>query len=212
MLLTALEILVLFVIPVLLLYYKVIHYRHRFKLLLVVSLLSLAVIIYDGTGLADLGLRTDNLSENVYPYFLFTLIATMITVYVARLSGRKADPKPEKRTHLLFLFIPLSFWQEILYRGFLIPKLGVILPHAYWVILANALLFMILHTIYSERFLGLFIAFIGGVCFSYMYILHPNTILLSLSHSILNFVVVLYGFFFKTKASEKRFVNEFYER
>ena len=54
---------------------------------------------------------------------------------------------------------------------------------------------MFLHSIFPNPTIGLPIAFIGGLGFALMYMKYPSLLLIIISHSIINFFVVLYGFF-----------------
>jgi membrane protease YdiL (CAAX protease family) len=54
---------------------------------------------------------------------------------------------------------------------------------------------MFLHVIFPNPMIGLPIAFIGGIGFAVMYLRYPSLPLIILSHALINFFVVLYGFF-----------------
>ena len=61
------------------------------------------------------------------------------------------------------------------------------------VIFVSALIFMYLHTIYLTNKLSLLIMFIAGIGFTLIYLMYPNLILITISHAVLNFTVVLYS-------------------
>jgi membrane protease YdiL (CAAX protease family) len=96
---------------------------------------------------------------------------------------------------LIVFFIPVSVFQEIVYRGFLMPRLGSILKNNVQVVFVNALLFALLHIIYPRPEIMLSLAFVSGLVFAVLYQKYPNIVLISITHAILNFVAVMFGFF-----------------
>jgi len=103
----------------------------------------------------------------------------------------------------MFLFVFVSFFQELAYRGFLIPKLMLLFNNPLLVILFNALIFMFVHIIYKNRLVNLSITFIMGIIFAWSYFYMPNLILITISHAILNFFGVLYGWVSDSKTESK---------
>ncbi len=171
------------------------------------GLIVAAVLIIVKVGdwsLFELGIRTDNFRESFWPYTVFTLVGLATIALSAQELGRKPDANWRKDKHFLGLFIPISIAQVFLYRSFLIPVLNDILPVAWFVIGAHALLFMYLHIIYPNPKVNLLLALIGGAGFGAMYYYFPNFYLASLSHMALNFIAVYYGFL----ASKKGFTRE----
>lgn len=100
--------------------------------------------------------------------------------------------------HILII-IPLCFVQELLFRGFLIPKLEVFISSFFFVALANAILFMLMHTIYSVKFIDLLFIFIEGFLLAMIYIFYPNLLLITLAHSVHNYIAVFYKYFVAEK-------------
>lgn len=62
-------------------------------------------------------------------------------------------------------------------------------------ILTNAVLFTFLHAVFPNYLINLPLAFVGGIAFASMYYKYPNLWLIMISHAVLNFVAVWYGFF-----------------
>lgn len=188
-----LEIVLIFILPIVLIYYNIIHKKFRlwglFGILLSVCFLSYS----EHMTLRQLGIRVDNFNVSYLPYSLLTIIGACVILIAAKLLNKKMEFEWLKNRHFQFMFLFVSIAQEFLYRGFLIPKLSLLISSTLIVILINALLFMFLHIIYPNKATNLVFTFIGGVAFATIYFYYPNLILISLSHASFNFFAVLYG-------------------
>lgn len=191
----AIETLLIFLLPVLLIYYGVIPDRFRMICLVLVSLSVLFVIFREKWSLKDIGIRFDDFKKGIYLYLPLTVIGVVaISFYAEEMGmGTFLDIKPS--VHLLLTFIPISFFQEFLYRGFMMKMLRSVFSDRMTVVLINASLFTILHIIFPLPNVMLPLAFIGGLYFAITYYLVPNLVLVSISHAVLNLVAVSLGFF-----------------
>jgi membrane protease YdiL (CAAX protease family) len=191
------EIIILFLLPVLLIYARVIPFKYRYWVLGAVLLLMVLVLRVEKWTLHDLGLRTDNFWQSLVPYFLFTGLGVTVIVVAAKLLGKKFFIKNlwHPFPYHLISVVPTCFIQELGYRAILLPKLGMIFASLAAVIIVGSLLFSLLHLPYSELNYLLPITFLGGVGFALMYIIYPNLILIFLSHLTLNFTMLLFSFF-----------------
>lgn len=189
------EMLIIFVLPVLLLYFKIIPISYRLWLTIPVTLLIIHSVVREKWSLKKLGIRIDNLRSSFLPYLTFTLVGVGIIFLFIKLTGRTYLDEYWKLYHFQGLFVLISTFQEFAFRGYLIPKLKSFISSDLKVILINSLLFSLLHIIFPNPWLMLPLAFLAGVAFSTMYKFFPNLILISISHSILNFVAVLYCLF-----------------
>jgi membrane protease YdiL (CAAX protease family) len=196
-LITIAEIIFIFVLPVLLLKFGIIPLSLEFPALVVFSLIVLIVARKDRFSLNQLGIRADNFKEGIIPYFIFTVLGLIFIFLFAKLMGRSALTNIFQYTHFRYLFIPISFLQELAYRGYLVPKLQTIFTNKKYIFITNVFLFTYLHIFYFNLQIVLPLIFIGGIGFTYMYLRHPNLILIGISHSILNFMAVLFNFFYQ---------------
>ena len=191
-----LELFLLFFLPFALLYFGVISLRHRRKIFAGMFCLLLFFIWYQGIGLRELGIRTDNLGATALPYLIFLVGGVLVFFLFIRLLRRPTAISWKKNAWYLVFFAPLCFAQQIAYQGFLIHELQQVSASFWLIVFADATLFAFAHVIYPESDLGLPIVFVTGVAFSSMYLVFPNLILISIVHATLNFIVVgLYGFF-----------------
>lgn len=185
---------VLFIVPVILLYFKIIPFRYRVHTLTLITLASVVIILSEKWGLDKLGLAVGSISSYWAPYLLFTVTLAAIAYVFARLLKRKAKPEWWRDTHFIYGFVIVSVLQEFIFRGFLIPELQSFISTTLLVIAVNALLFGFMHVIYSDDVPVLTGIFLGGIGFAAMYIYFPSLILVIISHAILNFLVVYFGF------------------
>ena len=191
----SLEIIFFFVLPVTLLYFHILPINSRMYVLLIFSLLIYGAIRKQQWSDADLGLTTKNLRQSIPVYFIATAIALVCVIVFAHVLNFHSVLRWWTQPHFLFLFIFVSFFQEFAFRGFLMPLLKKVFPDTFTIITVNALLFAGMHSIYPFPYIGLPFAFVAGLFFAMLYHKYPNLLLVSISHSILNFAVVWFGFF-----------------
>ncbi|MES2930702.1 MAG: type II CAAX endopeptidase family protein [Patescibacteria group bacterium] len=189
-----LQIVYLYIVPVLLLYFGVIPPEFR-----IVMLAGIALLLYGITRRArwtyeDLGIRRD-LLKDIIPYALFTAGGIAFSVWLAHIVPHEPFLEWWENKRFLLLFIPVSVLQEIVFRGILMRLLGMAFANPYAIIILNAILFALIHVIYSHSLFVLPFTFIGGIGFAWMYYRYPNLILISASHTILNFTAMILGFF-----------------
>lgn len=186
---------ILFILPVVLIYFKIIPFKYKLYILGVVVLSSLAIVVLEKWGLEKIGLQLETTVEYAIPYFLFTLSLGIALLLISKLQKRGVTPQWWKNSHFLYGFILVSVLQEFVFRGFLIPELQSLFSSTILVILINATLFAFMHIIYSDDTKALVMIFLGGIGFASMYVYFPSLILIAISHTILNFIAVYYGFF-----------------
>lgn len=191
------QILFVFIVPIFLIQTKIILPENRiWILILVVSILTM-ILFYEKWNSKMLGLTKSNIKKFLLPYTIFTAIGIMFIIYLSEGILNKEEIKNWwQYSHFLYMFFIVSFFQEIAYRGYMIPALGKLTnKNTSTIIFINAILFTYLHIIFGNLILSLPLAFLAGISFAAMYIKFPNLILMIISHSILNFFAVLYGFF-----------------
>ncbi|MFZ2072706.1 MAG: type II CAAX endopeptidase family protein [Minisyncoccia bacterium] len=189
------QIFIIFVLPVVVLYFNILSSDWRIVLLAVSSLFIYGIIRHEHWTHEDMGIRHDNLTKA----FLFYLFFTVLGIGFLFLLDHKIN-MPDIDTKIFFIktfvfFLPISFFQEFAFRSFLIPRLKQIFTSSYVVVLVNALLFTLIHVIYPNLGIGLPIAFVSGIFFAWLYLKYPNLLLVSWSHAALNLTAVILGFF-----------------
>lgn len=188
------QILYLFVIPTLLLYFKVLPGNFRFLLLGVVSLLLLGIVRHAKWTYADMGIKRDFMKD-IVPYSIFTVGGVFFLIWLAQIVPHEPFLNWWENVRFLILFIPLSVIQEVIFRGILMNMERRVFKSQIFIIGLNALIFAMMHVIYLNSIFVLPMTFIAGVGFAWMYYQYENLPLISISHTILNFVAVILGFF-----------------
>lgn len=189
------QVFMIFVVPVALIYFGVIPDQWRLFVLVVGGLFIYGIVKKEKWSMEMLGLNEFHTERALKPYVIFTVVGIFFLIGLAYLNGFSAQVVPDNYLHLLFLFLPVSALQEFAYRGYLMPVLHFIYRSPVRVVIINTLLFTFLHVIYPDMEVNLPLAFVSGLGFAMMYYRYPNLILISISHAILNFVAILYGFF-----------------
>lgn len=190
-----LQILLVFIAPVLLIRLDIIPISLRVPLLVVLVTTLVGIVHKEKWTFQMLGLVSRPSPKEAFAYSIFTIIGVIVISQVGELIGKEEITHWWMHQHFLYLFIVVSVFQEIAYRGFLIPALGKLMKSKVFLVLTNAFLFMFLHIIFPDLYIGLPLAFIGGIGFALMYLRYPNLPMIIVSHAVLNFTAVLYGFF-----------------
>lgn len=190
-----LQIFIVFVIPIILINTGIIPIQYRVWTMGILVSILLFILIKEKWTWQMLGLNTNTFRKYALPYIIFTTIGVVGVVVFGERTGQEEIARWWTYNHFIYGFFLVSLLQEIAYRAYLIPALGKLISNPLKIIVVNALLFTFLHTIFPNPILGLPLAFIGGIGFSFMYLRFPNLPLVVLSHAVLNFVIVLYGFF-----------------
>ncbi|MBK5215763.1 MAG: CPBP family intramembrane metalloprotease [Candidatus Pacebacteria bacterium] len=189
-----LQILYLFLVPILLIYYNVIPVSFRVPLLLLVVILIYGITRYENWNSKDFGIQA-NWKKYFWHYFVFTIIGVSFLFILEELEFGIPFINWWKNAKFLLLFIPLSIAQEIIFRGVLMNMFRRVFSNPVFIILLNASLFSLMHIIYLNTFFVIPVTFVGGIGLAWMYYKYENLILISASHTILNFVGMILGFF-----------------
>ena len=189
------QIFLIFVLPVMLLYFGVLPTSWRIVALALSALLIYGIITREHWTHEEMGVHTNNFKKSLPFYAVFTVLG-LVALFL--IEHRMNMPDIETRNYLIrtwIFFVPISFFQEFAFRAFLIPRLKELYKNIYVIIFINAILFTLMHIIYPNLGIGLPIAFVSGLFFAWLYMKHPNLLLITISHSILNITAVLLGFF-----------------
>jgi hypothetical protein len=189
-----LQILYLYLIPILLLYYGVIPRDFRVSVLLVVAILIYGIARYEKWKNEDFGIRKD-WKKYFGSYLIFTISGIILLLIIEELEIGKPFLNWWKNAKFLLLFIPLSVLQELIFRGVLMHMLRRVFTNKWFIIILNASLFSLMHIIYLKAYFTLPLTFIAGIGFAWIYYKYPNLILVSISHTVLNFIAMIFGFF-----------------
>lgn len=188
------QIFYLFLLPVFLLYFNIIPGSYRFLVLFFVSIMLLGIIHRSTWTYVDIGFKKDWWTD-WKSYLLFTFGAIFFLLWLETLVPHNPMLDWYENKKFLLLFAPISILQEIVFRGVLIKMLLRAFDDVKIVIFINALVFALIHVIYANAVFVLPLTFIAGIGFAWIYIYKPNIVLISISHTILNFIAMVLGFF-----------------
>jgi membrane protease YdiL (CAAX protease family) len=188
------QILYLYIVPILLLYFKVIPGDYRIMLLLGVAVLLFGIVKHAQWTYADMGIYKSYMKD-IFPYFIFTIAGIIFLFIVEELEIGKPFLNWWRNIKFLLLFIPISVLQEVIFRGVLMNMLRRAFKSPVFIIILNASVFALMHVIYLNSIFVLPLTFVAGIGFAWMYYKYENLILISASHTILNFIAMIFGFF-----------------
>lgn len=188
------QILYLYLIPTLLIYFNVIHNDFRVLTLFGIAIVLLGIVKHSHWSYRDMGIHNEFMRD-IVPYSIFTVGGVFFLIWLAKIVPHEPFLNWWTNLKFLLLFIPLSFIQEIVFRGILMNMLRRVFSSPVFIISLNAAVFAFLHVIYLNSMFVLPMTFIAGIGFAWMYYQYKNLILISISHTILNFVAMILGFF-----------------
>lgn len=189
-----LQILYLYIIPVLLLYFKILPGDLRFVMLLGVAILLFGIVKHSKWSYVDMGIHKDFMKD-IIPYSIFTIGGVLFLFWLSQIVPHNPFLGWWGNAKFLLLFIPISILQEIIFRGILMNMLERIWKNPYFIISLNAAVFAMMHVIYLNSIFVLPMTFIAGIGFAWMYYQYKNLLLISAAHTVLNFVAMILGFF-----------------
>jgi membrane protease YdiL (CAAX protease family) len=189
------QIVAVFILPVLLLQTGIIPLNARVAVLVITVSAFVILLLKQKWTLKTLHIETHNLKKFILPYALFTAAGILLIAFAGEKIGQEEFVRWWTNKHFIYLFLIVSIFQEVAYRGYLIPALQKAVASPALVIFLNTLLFTYMHSIFPNPEVNLLLAAIGGLGFAVMYVRYPNLILITASHAILNFCAVYYGFF-----------------
>lgn len=189
-----LQVLYLYVTPVLLLYYGIVPGNFRIYLLFGVAILLYGVVKRAKWTYADMGIDRD-WHKSFIPYAIFTLASIGFLIWLSKITTHSPMLDWWENKKFLLLFIPISVLQEVIFRGILMNMLKRAFSNPIFIIVLNAAVFALIHVIYLNATFVLPLTFIAGIGFAWIYYNYPNLIMISVAHTILNFTAMILGFF-----------------
>ena len=189
---TWLQIILLFVLPVILLLFDVVPYDAHLLFGGIILCLIVGIVLKERWTLSDLGLQLRFKREAWLVHIAVTIVGVGVIVFLARmLHLPSADISAQGFYHFNPIFlIALNFAQEFLYRVFLIRKLELVLSRMTLVVIANAFIFAFMHLIFTPPWFMFGVTLIMGAVYAILYIRYRSWILVGLSHTVLNALAI----------------------
>ncbi|MBP7708062.1 hypothetical protein KA107_00115 [Candidatus Pacearchaeota archaeon] len=186
--------LILFILPILLIYLNIIPKEYYLIVLGIVVIFAIALTIYQHIPLKDLGIRADNLKQTFLPHLVFTLVVLVILLILVKYNGASVIKNWQTDRHFQYMFLIISFAQAFVFLSFLMPRLNSLTNSLLLSLIINALIFTAIHFVYADFYHEAGILFLVGFGFAAVYAYYPNLLWAGISHAVLNFVTVLFGF------------------
>mgnify|MGYP001334065508 CR=1 FL=1 len=101
------QILYLYLIPTLLLYFNVLPNNFRFILLFGIAILLYGIVRHNKWSSYDMGIKRNYL-EDIGPYLIFTIAGVLFLIWLASIVPHTPFLNWWKNLKFLFLFIPIA--------------------------------------------------------------------------------------------------------
>jgi uncharacterized protein len=181
-----------YILPVLLIYLKLVPFSWRFYILILAAVAILAIARLYRFSTVELGFTKQNLRSSLSAIAPPTLASVVLMCIYYMLQGSRIDNSAYTWPFYLFFVAVSSPLQEFLYRGFLFgifsrAKLAIWLQ-----ILLSTLLYSFVHLIYQDV-PTLLSTFIFGLFWGCHYAKFRNLHSIIISHSLLGAIAILVG-------------------
>jgi membrane protease YdiL (CAAX protease family) len=181
-----------YILPVLLVFLKVIPFYWRFYVLVLVTIVVVAFASLYQFSPVELGFTRNNLGKSCKAIAVPTLVSagSMFVYYLTH--GSRLDNSAYQWLFYLFFVGVSSPIQEFLYRGFLFAIFKRAKFATWLQIVFSTLLYSFVHLIYRD-IQTLVFTLIIGVIWGYHYARFRNLYTIIISHSLLGAIAILVG-------------------
>ncbi|NJO64383.1 MAG: CPBP family intramembrane metalloprotease [Richelia sp. RM2_1_2] len=181
-----------YILPVLLVYLRLVPFTWRFSLLIFAAVAIFAIARLYRFSPVELGFTKKHLGTSLKAIAVPTLGCALLMFLYYFLQGSRIDNSAYSWTFYLFFVAISSPVQEFLYRGFLF-KLFTITKMRKWLqIILSAFLYSFVHLIYRDL-TTLLSTFAIGIFWGYHYAKYRNLHSIVISHSLLGAIAILVG-------------------
>jgi membrane protease YdiL (CAAX protease family) len=188
-----LQIILLFPLPILLIYFNIVPYAFRWGAVAIVMISIIAIFFKEKTHIKSSGLRIDNILTAV-PFYGVTLFSAILGLaFITQLLSISFISNHTSYYHFYGPFLLVAFLEVFLYLGFLLPRLEALTEKPWLAILIASIIFAFMHMIYPS-WLFVLMTFPFGLALFTAYHFRPNLILAAITLATGNFMAVLYGF------------------
>ncbi|MFH1236432.1 MAG: CPBP family intramembrane glutamic endopeptidase [Parcubacteria group bacterium] len=191
-----LEITLIYVVSVGIFFFEFLPYDTRLIFLETFAALVLLMTLIRKIRLRDIGFRMDTFVPAAKLLFPGTAIcvAILVACFILGIGTEYVFGRWWANTFFLYYLAVGAFSQEFGYRGYLLQRLRVISGNIWFLIIANSVLFSLLHALHRDTlvFIG---TFIFGAYLTWAFVKRPNMLASTLAHGIVGTVAIILGFF-----------------
>jgi len=191
-----LKVFTLFILPVLLIKFRIISKEMRLVLLFTITIIVTTLFFTTFNNPKHvIGMTLADTTRAAIPYIYYILFGIIGILTAAHITGKKLSKGIVNDMHFYILFIPISIAQEFLFHGFLLHTLAPLSTTILLPALLTAFIFGFMHIIYPNSLQSFLLGTLAGLANVVMFVYYPNIIMSSISHSILNWLAVAFTFF-----------------
>lgn len=181
-----------YILPVLLVYLRLVPFTWRFYLLIFAAVAILSINLLYRFSAVELGFTKKHLTCSLKAIALPTLGCALLMLVYYFLQGSRIDNSAYSWTFYLFFVAVSSPLQEFLYRGFLFNLFKITKMRKWLQIILSAFLYSFVHLIYRDL-PTLLSTFAIGIFWGYHYAKYRNLHSIIISHSLLGAIAILVG-------------------
>lgn len=184
---------VIYYLPPILLWFRVIPFGLRFYVLVIMALLMVIYAYLRKFTLRELGFRTDTLRGSFFWNGILSVVL-LIVMLVGYKAGLIRKPTvPSWNLFFIFYVFVSSPSQEFLFRSNLFAELNRSgITTAIWQIVITAITYSFMHVFYNDA-ITLGVTLFMGVVWGLIYRKYPNFWGVAFSHAVLGVVSILVG-------------------
>jgi membrane protease YdiL (CAAX protease family) len=184
--------LIVFQLPILLLYLKKIDYSERYWVLCIFFIILITYTFTRKFSLKELGFQTTNLKKSFYYNFLFALILITFLIIGFKLGLIREPTIPDWGFFFIFYVFVSSPVQEFIFRSFIFAELRRFQIKDNLILIISTINYSLMHAFYHDWII-FFSSLFVGFCFGWIYLKTNNLYGISLSHALVGSVSIYVG-------------------
>lgn len=191
---TILEILLLFVLPIVWFVVGLGQWEQRLVVFEIFIGLAVILAVSRRMDFKDMGFRLDNFLAAAKLLLPGTIIGVLVIFILSKLHLSDWYFRDWYKNEFFFYYVFLGVLsQEFAYRGFLLARLKEVAKNPLVLIVVNAILFAMLHALHQSWQVGAE-AFVLGAYLTWVYLKQPNILATSISHGLIGGAAIILGF------------------
>ncbi|NER20845.1 MAG: CPBP family intramembrane metalloprotease [Symploca sp. SIO1C2] len=181
-----------YLLPPIAIVIKLIPFSVRFILLTFIGLLMFFIRPSQGTSNIDLGITRKNFEKSIYAIIPLTLLLGLPMILLSLVNDPRIDNSELSIYFYLFYVLISCPLQEFAYRGYLFHLLEVLALKKWTRIIIAAALYSFVHIIFVDIYIVI-ATLLVGILWNIHYDRYRNLASVTLSHSILGVLSILFG-------------------
>lgn len=182
----------LYQLPVFLLFLKIIDYKYRYVLLFIFTFILFVYTYSQRYNLRDLGFRIDNIRKDIIINLTFCLIIVLALILSDQFGLIRNPTIPDWKLFFIFYVFISSPLQEFLFRSLVFHELKLFGLGNVGQIIISTINFSLMHIIYHD-WLTYLSALFAGLCLGLIYWKTKSIYGISFSHAVIGAVSIYVG-------------------